>query len=79
VLAAISNSIADAQPVFETILRRCQHLFAGENVGVTLVRDDGLVDIGAYAGDGAEELRKLFRSRSTATAPRGSPSWTARC
>jgi GAF domain-containing protein/CheY-like chemotaxis protein/tetratricopeptide (TPR) repeat protein len=60
VLAAISNSIEDAQPVFETILRRCQHLFAGENVGVTLVRDDGMVDIGAYAGEGADELRKLY-------------------
>jgi GAF domain-containing protein len=60
VLAAISNSIADAKPVFETILQRCQHLFAGENVGVTLVRDDGMVDIGAYAGEGADELRKLF-------------------
>jgi GAF domain-containing protein/CheY-like chemotaxis protein/tetratricopeptide (TPR) repeat protein len=60
VLAAISNSIADAQPVFEIILERCQHLFAGETVGVTLVRDDGMVDIGAYAGDGAAALRKLY-------------------
>ncbi|MFO1398069.1 MAG: GAF domain-containing protein [Burkholderiales bacterium] len=60
VLAAISNSIADAQPVFDVIMRRCQHLFAGENVGVTLVRDDGMVDIGAYAGAGGDELRRLF-------------------
>jgi signal transduction histidine kinase/DNA-binding response OmpR family regulator/tetratricopeptide (TPR) repeat protein len=61
VLAAISNSIADAQPVFETILQRCQHLFQGGIVaGITLVRDDGMVDIGAYAGDGADELRELF-------------------
>ena len=59
-LAAISSSITDTQPVFETILQRCQHLFAGENVGLTLVRDDGMVDIGAYAGAGGDELRRLF-------------------
>jgi len=60
VLAAISNSIADAQPVFDVIMQRCQHLFAGESVGVTLVRDDGMADIGAYAGEGGDELRRLF-------------------
>jgi GAF domain-containing protein/CheY-like chemotaxis protein/tetratricopeptide (TPR) repeat protein len=60
VLAAISNSIADAQPVFDTIMQRCQHLFAGENVGLTLVRDDGMLEIGAYAGAGGEELRRIF-------------------
>ncbi|MFO1303894.1 MAG: GAF domain-containing protein [Burkholderiales bacterium] len=60
VLAAISNSIADAQPVFETIMQRCQHLFAGENVGITLVREDGVLDIGAYAGPGQEELHRVF-------------------
>ena len=60
VLASISNSIADAQPVFDVIMQRCQHLFAGENVGVTLVRDDGMLDIGAYTGAGGEELRRLY-------------------
>ncbi|MFO1313104.1 MAG: GAF domain-containing protein [Burkholderiales bacterium] len=60
VLGAISNSIADAQPVFETIMQRCQHLFAGENVGVTLVRDDGVLDIGAYTGPGSDELHRVF-------------------
>ncbi len=60
VLSAISSSIADTKPVFDTILQRCQRLFAGDTVGVTLVRDDGMVDIGAYAGPGGDELRKLF-------------------
>ncbi len=60
VLAVISNSIADAQPVFETITRRCQRLFAGENAGLTLLRDDGMLDIGAYEGAGEAELRGLF-------------------
>ncbi|HYQ99095.1 MAG TPA: GAF domain-containing protein [Casimicrobiaceae bacterium] len=60
VLAAISSSIADTKPVFDTILQRCQRLFSGDTVGVTLVRDDGMLDIGAYAGPGGDELRKLF-------------------
>ncbi len=60
VLSAISSSIADTKPVFDTILQRCQHLFTGDTVGLTLVRDDGMLDIGAYAGPGGEELRKLF-------------------
>ena len=59
VLAAISSSIADTKPVFDVILQSCQRLFAGETVGVTLVRDDGLLDIGGR-GPGFDELRKLF-------------------
>src|SRR5439155_10704350 len=46
VLAAISSSIADTSPVFDVILQSCQRLFAGETVGVTLVRDDGMLDVG---------------------------------
>ena len=60
VLTAISSSIADAKPVFEVILQSCQRLFAGDIVGVMLVRDDQMLDIGAYAGQGLDELRKLF-------------------
>ncbi len=60
VLTAISNSIADTKPVFDVILQSCQRLFAGETVGLTLVRDDGMLDIGAYAGSGGDALRGLF-------------------
>src|ERR1700682_2755016 len=59
VLAAISSSIADTKPVFDVILQSCQRLFAGETVGITLVRDDGMLDIGGR-GPGFDELRKLF-------------------
>ena len=45
VLAAISSSIADTKPVFDVILQSCQRLFAGETVGVTLVRDDGMLEV----------------------------------
>ncbi len=60
VLAAISSSIADTKPVFDTILQSCQRLFAGETVGITLVREDGMLDVGANAGPGFDELKKLF-------------------
>ncbi|HEX5864244.1 MAG TPA: GAF domain-containing protein, partial [Casimicrobiaceae bacterium] len=59
VLAAISSSIADTKPVFDVILQSCQRLFAGETVGITLVRDDGMLDI-AGRGPGFDELKKLF-------------------
>ena len=59
VLAAISSSIADTQPVFDVILQSCQRLFAGQTVGITLVREDGLLDI-AGRGPGFDELRKIF-------------------
>ena len=65
VLGAISSSIADTQPVFDVILERCQHLFAGERVGMTLVRDDGMLVVGAYAGPGDDELRRLFPQKLT--------------
>ncbi len=60
VLTAISNSIADTQPVFDVILQSCQRLFAGDIVGVMLVRDDNMLDIGAYAGQGFDDLKEIF-------------------
>jgi GAF domain-containing protein/CheY-like chemotaxis protein len=69
VLAAISSSIADAQPVFDVILQSCERVFGGHNVGVLLVTDDGTLDVAAYRGRGSDELRQLFPrpiSRDTA-------------
>jgi len=63
VLSAISSSIADAQPVFDVILQSCQRLFAGDLVGITLVREDGMLDIGAYAGPDGDALKKAFPPR----------------
>jgi len=60
VLSVISSSIADTTPVFEKILESCQRLFAGRNVGINVVGDDGKVQIGAYKGFGREELEKHF-------------------
>ena len=60
VLSAISSSIADTKPVFDVILQSCQRLFAGDIVGVTLIRADGLLEVGAYAGPGGDALKKAF-------------------
>ena len=60
VLAAISNSIADTSPVFETILDGCERLFAGRIAQINLIGDDGLVHLGAYHGPGRDEMAALF-------------------
>jgi signal transduction histidine kinase/HAMP domain-containing protein len=70
VLTAISSSIADTKPVFDAITQSCQRLFAGHLVGLMLVRDDGMLDIGAYKGPGAELWKKYYPrplARDTAT------------
>jgi signal transduction histidine kinase len=60
VLAAISSSIADTQPVFDKIIESCERLFAGRIVGLNLVGDDGLIHLGAYHGAGREGLQRIF-------------------
>jgi len=60
VLAAISSSIADTDPVFEKILESCERLFAGKLVGVNLVGEDGVIRLAAYHARGREELEKIF-------------------
>jgi GAF domain-containing protein len=60
VLAAISGSIADAQPVFDKIVKSCERLFAGRIVGLNLVGEDGLIHLGAYLGSGRTGLERIF-------------------
>jgi signal transduction histidine kinase len=60
ILAVISSSIADAQPVFDRILASCEQLFAGKLVGINLMDDDGLIRAGAYHGRGREKYEKVF-------------------
>jgi len=78
VLAAISNSIADTTPVFETILNSCERLFAGKMAVIDLVGDDGLVHLGAYHGPNQEEVKGVYphtveptSATGTAIATRG--------
>jgi signal transduction histidine kinase len=60
VLGVISSSVADTQPVFDKILESCQRLFAGLNVGINVVREDGLVHLAAFAGPARAELESHF-------------------
>jgi signal transduction histidine kinase len=50
VLQVISSSVADTQPVFDKILRSCERLFAGDEVGILLAGDDGRLHFGAQGG-----------------------------
>jgi PAS domain S-box-containing protein len=60
VLSVISSSIADTAPVFDKILESCERLFAGRIVGLNLVREDGMLHIGAYHGAHREEFERIF-------------------
>ena len=60
VLAAISNSIADTAPVFETILTSCERLFAGNWSVIDVVGEDGLVHLGAYHGPRSDEVKIVY-------------------
>jgi signal transduction histidine kinase len=50
VLQVISASVADTQPVFDKILRSCERLFSGDEVGIMLAGDDGQLHFGAQGG-----------------------------
>jgi signal transduction histidine kinase len=60
VLRVISSSVADTEPVFEIILKSCEQLFTGLNVGINVVGDDGAVHLAAYHGPGREQLQRHF-------------------
>ena len=60
VLAVISNSMADAQPVFEKILDSCKHLFGGDELDVLLVDEQGMLDIAAYRGAAHDIVAATF-------------------
>ena len=73
VLSVISNSIADAQPVFEKIVESCERLFASRRVGLNLVGQDGMVYAGAYGKlPGVEKFRtENFPHPATADSATG--------
>ncbi len=60
VLQVISNSMADAKPVFERILASTEELFDVDIMGVYLVGDDGLVHQAAMRGMYVDRLKPLF-------------------
>ena len=60
VLQVISSSVADTAPVFDKILDSCQHLFATEQLGIFLARDDGQVHAAAWRGSALDAIARTF-------------------
>jgi GAF domain-containing protein len=60
VLGVISSSIADTKPVFDKILESCERLFEGQNVGISVLGEDGLAHLAAYRGPHGDDLQKGF-------------------
>ena len=60
VLAVISSSVADAQPVFEKILESCKHLFGGDELDVLLVDEQGMLGVAAYMGESHDIVAATF-------------------
>lgn len=56
VLEVISNSVEDAQPVFEKILESCQRLIRSTDLAVTTIAEDGLVHLDAILGDNIAKI-----------------------
>jgi len=74
ILQVISNSVSDAQPVFDKILRSCRQLFAGDELGIVLVGDDGQLRLGAVLGPAGErrqsDVARPIANSATALAIR---------
>ncbi len=60
VLQVISGSIADPHPVFVEILESCKRLFAGAEMGITLVGEDGLVRLAAHLGSAHAAVEREY-------------------
>ena len=60
ILQVIGSSVADTAPVFEKILDSCQHLFATEQLGIFVARDDGLVHTAAWRGTALQAVVNTF-------------------
>ena len=56
VLQVISESVADAQPVFDKILESCRHLFASDQLGIFTLADDAQVYLSAWRGEAMDGI-----------------------
>jgi GAF domain-containing protein len=59
ILSAISNSVADAQPVFEKILQSVDRLFDANERVIFQLGEDGLLHVAAVHGPNAERIRAI--------------------
>ncbi|MEO5881556.1 MAG: cache domain-containing protein, partial [Caldimonas sp.] len=69
VLAVISSSVADTQPVFDKILDSCKHLFGGDELDVLLVDAQGRLQVAAYVGKAHEAVMATFPAPLVGSAP----------
>jgi GAF domain-containing protein/CheY-like chemotaxis protein/tetratricopeptide (TPR) repeat protein len=60
VLQVISSSVENTAPVFDTILDSCKRLFATEQLGIFLVKDDGQVHATAWRGSALDAIARTF-------------------
>ena len=60
ILRVISQSQTDAQPVFAKITQSCQRLFKSSQIGINLVRPDGMIHLAAYVGPNEATLRTMY-------------------
>ncbi|MBO9512847.1 MAG: response regulator [Variovorax sp.] len=60
VLQVISESMEDAQPVFDKILESCRRLFSGTQLGISLAGSDGLMHLSAHTGWAREALERYY-------------------
>ncbi|MCY7306370.1 MAG: GAF domain-containing protein [Rhodoferax sp.] len=51
VLRVISNSVSDTAPVFDKILDSCERLFSSSGLGIYLVDDAGMLQLGGFRGE----------------------------
>ncbi len=57
VLEVISNSVADAQPVFYKILNSCKRLIGCTDLSVLIIDEHGMVQLGSVLGDGGVQFK----------------------
>jgi len=60
VLAVISRSVSDTQPVFDKILDSLKHLFGADELDVLLVDEQGQLQLAAYVGKARDIVAATF-------------------
>ncbi|MFN0184078.1 MAG: response regulator, partial [Aquabacterium sp.] len=60
VLGVVSKSMADAQPVFESICRSLQQLLPGADLALGAIEDDGLLHLKLATGGSAEVAHRFW-------------------